>query len=337
MPLRPRPLLVATGLLLTAAAGLSAQGRGENLLSSKGLTRSDRVWLLPLEIELRAALAELPKRRDRIGTLERELDQRIEQNRAAWQESRLALQVLQQTRSKLRTDDPQRATIDQQITVVTSAATDPARLGGKSDVRTKIVAWSAERNALVAAVRQIRADLPRLQDDYAALARDPQIAQTLRQLGEKQRLGPQRSYQAEVQKLSEYERLIFTRWVPVHWQGGQVRITGLFEDRAPLTFSFVESGEQQTLLTTTAAETAGISVPADAPRETIALAPDRQVTARRVELPYLRFGGCVLRGVVAYILPPEAEDWGCRIGRGALGEHVLRLEPERFRLWIDGD
>jgi hypothetical protein len=43
----------------------------------------------------------------------------------------------------------------------------------------------------------------------------------------------------------------------------------------------------------------------------------------------------VLRGVPAYVLPPEAEDIGNRLGRTALIERRVRLEPERLRMWID--
>jgi hypothetical protein len=45
----------------------------------------------------------------------------------------------------------------------------------------------------------------------------------------------------------------------------------------------------------------------------------------------------VLRGVTAYVLPPEDEDVGNRLGRGTLAGYHVRLEPERLRMWIDSE
>ena len=41
-----------------------------DVLAGKGLTRIDRVWMAPLELQLRQELAELPKRRERILAIE---------------------------------------------------------------------------------------------------------------------------------------------------------------------------------------------------------------------------------------------------------------------------
>lgn len=320
--------------MLVAGVAVAAEPTAEDLLIGRGLTRVDRVWLLPQELTLRQTLTELPERRDRISALERELDARIEQQRVAWQESRATREAFQQALVKLRSDDPRRAAVMRQVEALETIV-QPAKLGGQPDVRTKIIAWTSERNDLTQAIVEIRQTLPQLLDRYAALLQHAEIVKALRQTGDQHRLGPQRGYQADVQKLGEYERLVFTAWVPMHWQAGLPRITGLVDDRAPLTFSLLETGEHPTLLTATAAEAAGIVVPPDARHESIAVPGFRQLTARKIELPYLRFGGCVLRNVTAYVLSPEAEDCGCRIGRQAFAEHSLKLEPERLRLWID--
>lgn len=323
--------------LLGIAAAVAQEGQAPaEVLARHDLVRIDRVWLLPLEVELRQELAELPKRRERILAVERELDERIEANRRAWQDSRAGLAALKQALVRLSPNEPQRAVLQKQIDAVERSAVEPARLGAKSDVRSRVTAWTAERHGLALAAARLRRALPKLIDEYAAVAETPEVKLALRRAGERQRLGPQRSYQAEMQRLAEYERLVFTRWVPMHWQSGHVRVTGLVNDWSPITFSWIEASQQQTLITATAAERAGLSIPADAPSAQVTLAGDRRVTARRITVPYLRLGACVLRNVSALVLPPEAEDWGSRIGREALAEHSVRVEAERLRLWIDG-
>jgi hypothetical protein len=337
-------LLAARWLLLAAAAcvALASPAAGEKrespaeLLESRGLKRIDRVWVVPLEIELRRDLAALLQRRERIVTLEGQLDERIARNYKAWQESRGAIAALQQSLARLSTDDPQRAFLQRQIAAAESAAVEPAELGGKGDVRKQIIAWSAERNSLAAALVRIRQTITDLAVRYAELASDAELAAAIRQVGGGQRLGPRRNYQSDSQNLAEYERLVYTPWIPVHWQSGHVRFTGLANDSSPITFAWIETSDQPTLLTHSAAETIGLVIPAHAPQEAVSLTKDRRVTARHVTIPYLRFGACLLKDVPVLVLPPEAEDWGSRLGRTALTGHSLRLEPERLRAWIEG-
>jgi hypothetical protein len=139
-----------------------------------------------------------------------------------------------------------------------------------------------------------------------------------------------------LQRLGDAERLVLTRYCPIYLQAGHVRVTGLIEEQSPITFAWSDSSQQPTLITSSAAEAAGIQAPDGAASETISLSAGRSVEARRIVVPYIRLGACVLRDVSALLLPPEAEDWGNRIGRDALGDHSVKLEPERLRLWIDG-
>jgi hypothetical protein len=57
--------------------------------------------------------------------------------------------------------------------------------------------------------------------------------------------------------------------------------------------------------------------------------------ARKAIVKTVRLGQCQLQSVAALVLPPEAEDLGCWIGRSALQKQRVRLEPERLRLWIE--
>jgi hypothetical protein len=294
----------------------------------------DRLWVLPAEVELREKLAELPRRRERIVTAEKEIESTIAGNLRTWQETRPVIAALQQSLTQLATSNPQRPAIERQIRALEAAALDPVKLGGRNDVRKRLVELSTERSEMLAATASIRAAVPALKTRYAELAALPEVAAALKRQGQ-ERLGPQRGYRGDLARLAEYESLAATRWVPIFQQSGQTRVTALVNERAPVTFTWSDDSDVRVVLTASAAEGAGLNVPADAPRETIPVGARRTVVARQVTLDDLRLGQCVLHGVPAYVLPPEAEDVGNRLGRMALADHRVRMDPAKLRMWID--
>ena len=225
--------------------------------------------------------------------------------------------------------------VERQIAGLESAVVEPARLGAKSEVQRRLIELAGERCELLADVAWIRESVPALKSEYARLAAEPEIAAALAQ-SKKQRLGPQRGYRSDLEKLAEFEELAATRWMPIFQQSGQTRLTALVNDRTATTFTWSEASDQPVVLTASAAEAAGLDVPADAQRENV-LAGQRTIAAPRITIKYLRLGRCVLRDVPAYVLPPEAEDLGNRLGRTALIEHRVRLAPQQLRMWIDAD
>jgi hypothetical protein len=335
-PLRAHWLALLLCGLAGSVRAQEASPDGENLFVRQGLIRLGERWLLPQEIELREKLAELPRRRERIVSAEKELEAAVQGNLRLWQESRPAMAVLEQSLARLATGDPQRVLLERQIAGLKSAAIDPDHLSGKPDVRTQLIDLSQERCELLSAVAWIRQTPPALQRDYARLAAQPEIAAAL-QSERKQQLGPQRSYQRDLSRLLEYEQLAATRWVPIFQQSGQTRLTALVDERAPATFTWSQASDQPVVLTASAAEAAGLAPPQGAPLETIVAAPQRTVAARRITIGKLRLGGCVLKDTIAYVLPPEAEDVGNRLGRLALIDHRVRLAPQQLRMWIDAD
>ncbi len=331
-------VMVATGLDALGPHALAADNAEPNaadVLARYGLKSVGRVWMIEDELRLRRELSELPQRRERILAIEHDLDERIERNRKLWQESQPVLAALRRSLAKLPTDDPNRPRVQQQIDALTKVATAPAKLGGRGDVRAQVVDWIDERNGLATALLQIRSAIGRLAERYAQLAQQPGVAEAVRRAGERHRLGPQRGYAADRDKLGEYERLAFTPWVPIFWQGSQPRLTALIDEQTPVTFSWLDSGGGAIVLTRTAADAAGLIVAADAPQEIVSNAQRQRATARRIEVARLRLGQCVLERVAVLVLPPEAEDWGCQLSREALSGHRVRLEPERLRLIID--
>ena len=318
-------------------APLAGNDSAAQVLQSRfGLTKlGENQWILPREIELRGKLAELPKRRERLISVEKDLGGLVQSNQRAWDETRPAAAALKQSLARFSSADPQRELIERQMKSLEAGATDPRKLGGRKDVRSLVVDLASQRCELLAAVAWIREAVPALVDQYMTLASDGELASALKQAGSDQRLGPQRSYKADLARLGDYERLAATPWLPTFEQGGHVRIVLLMEERSTATFTWAADEDQQVVITASTAEAAGLVVPNDAESEIIQTGHQREVAARRITLGYLRLGRCVLRGVKAYVLPPEAEDVGNRLGRDALAGHRVRLEPERLRLWID--
>lgn len=321
------------------AAPLAANDATTELLRLQyGLTRlSDNLWVLPQEIELRGKLAELPKRRERLISVEKDLDGLVQNNQRAWDESRPAAAALRQSLARFSSVDPQRELIERQMKALEAGAMEPRKLGGRKDVRSLVIDLASQRCELLAAVAWIREAVPALFDQYMTLSADAELGSALKRAGHDHRLGPQRSYKADLARLTDYERLAATPWVPTFEQAGQIRMTLLLEERAAATFTWISHEGQPVVLTASTAQAAGLVIPKDAVSETIPAAPKREVAARRITIGYFRLGRCVLRGVTAYVLPPEAEDVGNRLGREALAGHKVRLEPERLRMWIDDE
>jgi hypothetical protein len=326
--------IVAVLLAPAYCVAQEPESRPDAWAEQHGLVRlGERWWVLPAEMELREKLAELSRRRERIVTVEKELDVAIAANLKSWQETRPAIAALEQALAKLSTGDPARLTTERQIAGLASTAIDPVKLAGRSDVCRRLVELSSERCGLLADAAWIRATAAELPAKYADLAKRPEIAPALQQDG-KRRLGPQRNYRADVGRLAEFEVLAATDWTPIFHQSGQTRITALVNEQSPVTFTWSEASDQPVLVTASTAEAIGLQVLADAPRETIAIGK-QSVVARKITLDYVRFGRCLLHGVTAYVLAPEAEDIGNRFGRTALVEHRVRLEPAKLRMWID--
>ena len=322
--------------VIGSAGSLCAADVSEEVLRKHGLTRlGERVWVLPLEIELRGKLLELPKRREQLIAAEKNLDGFVERNRRVWTESRPAATALAQSLARYSSAYPQRELIERQIKALAASASEPRKLGTRADVRTLVVELASVRCEMLAAIAWIRETVPSLVDRYRTLMEEAEVSQALSAMGEGQRLGPQRTYKADLTRLADFERLAATPWVPTFQQSGQTRLTALVEERAPVTFTWVADDDQPVVLTASAAAAAGLSVPADAVSQRIAATPDREVRAQRITIGYLRLGKCVVRGVRAYVLPPEAEDLGNRLGSAALAGHQVRLDPEQLRMWID--
>jgi hypothetical protein len=332
-------LLAWCALLLGAAPADAAEGGRhpvEVLERDKGLTRhaNGTVWVCRYERRLREHLASLDEARSSVVRLQNQLDEGVKRNAVLWATSREQIAVLEQTKAQLKQDDPKRKQIDRQIEELRRQAVEPKRLGGEPDVRKRLVELINARNRLTLAVLGIRSLTARLEGEYQHLAQDPAVRAALQQLGAGHRLGPlHTNYRADLLRLADYERVVFTEWAPLYFQGRGPRFGVLVNERTPIVCTWQETSEP-TVLTASMAEAAGLAIPADAPTVELTFPGNRKLTTRTVTLPTLRVGRWVLSDVPAQVLPPEGEDLGAQIGPRAFPQHRVTLEPERLRVLV---
>jgi hypothetical protein len=324
------PLLPLANLL--ARAGESPS----EVLDRCGLSLlGTHVWATAAELRLRQKLSELPRLKESIVATERSLDERVEQNRHAWHDGQPARAKLKQAIGKLSPSDPQRKEIEATLAELTRSASDPARLPARGDVRAQLVSLGHDRSALALSLLWLRGAWQKLQYHYHELTSDPAVQRALAAIGHEQKLGPAKSYEADLKRLGEYERLVFTSWLPIYLQSGRIRFTAIANEETPVTFSWGDASDQKAILTAGAADAIGLVIPASAPRSTLKFGSGRSHGVREVRLASLRLGKFVVRDTPMFILPPEGEDLGSRIGRAALDELSVKLVPEQWRMTID--
>jgi hypothetical protein len=305
----------------------------ECLQKGHGLIRlSGGVWGPPLEAELKEKLAHLPVLRESVVLAEKELGERMEANRRAWTESAPTMEALKQAIGRLSPTDPQRLALSQKLTALEGSVCEPSRLSCRGEVRARLVAFSRDRSLLQLALLWIRAQAPRLAEEYARLAKVSDVATALKQLGN-EKLGPLKSYAPEVKRLAEYDKLVFTDWLPAYQQAGQTRLSAIVNEQAPITFTWSEESDGKLLLPSGVLESCGLSLPENSPRQTIKLA-DRTVSARELAIPTLRLGRHFAKNLTAWVLPPEGEDLGARLPRHALTGLRINIELDRLRLTV---
>jgi hypothetical protein len=327
----------AVWLVLAAAAARGGDDADSQLTHRFGLVKvSARVWGLPLERQLRERWSRLPELRERIASADKELQERIEKNRQAWQQVAPAIAVLDAQLALLSSGDPQRPALVRQRRALAASAVEPDKLAERDSVRSMLVQSAQDRCALAAEMIWIRRTAAELPERYQELAADPQVAELMGKVGDRQRLGPARNYTAELRRLAEYDALAFASSVPIYLQSGRVRLAALVNDSACVTFSWSDASDAVTYLPASAAPTLAIEVPADAPRQALRIG-GRTLEAREVTLASIRVGNCVSHRVQAYLLPPEGEDLGAQLAAPALSPRRPKVELARLRMELGND
>lgn len=298
-----------------------------------GLARlaNTNIWITRREARLRDDWNELPPQRESIAALETELANRVEQNARQWALLEERRATLMRLLAALTPADKQRRAVEDQLKSLTRQGIAPERLGDQPDVRAKVMELINRRNQLWLTAQAIRRNTPEVIPDYERLKALVPLNAALKQLGNNHKLGPARDYAADLKKLPDFERIYLTMWVPLYRQGDRLRLTLLAEETAPLTFTWTSSPEP-TVITSAMAEAIGVEISSQAAEQMVTLAPMRTYAARRANIPFIRFGSVEAREVEVWVLPPEGEDLGARIGPAALSGVGLEAQPERLRI-----
>lgn len=327
------------GLLLFVCATGSGAADGDPgafLRRDKGLTRiaGGSVWLSETEKHLRDRVRGLAELRRQILNLQRSLEERCQNNLVLWETNRRRIETLRKALSSLNSDDPKKKQIERQIKELETQAVEPRRLPAEADVRARLVELTNLRSRLGLSVIVIRRLKAAMDSEYKQLAGDPDVTAALSQLGDSHRLGPTNNgYATTIRQLGEYERVAFTDRLPLYVQSGKTRVGAILNERTPVTFTWQASNDP-TVLTASIAESAGVNIADSAEVFEMPFGRTRRLPTRRVVVRSIRFGEHVLHDVPAYVLPPEGEDLGARIGAEAFGDAQATVELERLRLVI---
>jgi len=319
-------------------------------LEGKGLMAVGTTWVLPGEQELKQRIEGL--------------DPFEKRYQAALRNAEIALHTNEQIRAQLATAEataareaarknpppaaPQAAAVAEAIelaraarkelppppTKLHSSLPDVTGLGELTPLQNAMVELVGARGALTLAVLKARQLRSRVETQYQALGRDSEVAASLKKLGAKHRLGPQRTDDRTAQRIDLLADQVLNSAVPVYWESQRFRLGVHLNDETPATFSYFEEDQNQpTLLTDSLAQTLGIVPAASSPKRTLK-SGNQVLQVHEVQLPPLRIGKHVFTGVYALLLPPEAEDRGCQISAGALREVHAALEPRAMTLRI---
>lgn len=320
------------GLILASSMSVRAAERAEAYLAEKGLQRigKSNVWGFRDEERLRRRIERLAKRKQAMGRIEIYLAQRVAQNRRDWAALQQVEAAMRQLPSSLPANAPQRKQLQQQEQLLRSRSVAPNQLGGVADVQAQLIQLTNHRNEIALCWLSARSLLPQLAERYRTLP--DAVDQAIGELGGNHRLGPVVAFEKDLATLAEYESLAFNSTLPLYRQSGQLRIGGIINDETPVTFTWEDSREH-TVITSNIAESAGLEVRNDAPRAVLAFGR-RKLPATRMTIDYLRFGEHVLSNVVVYVLPPEGEDLGARIGRNAFADLQVEARPTALQFTI---
>jgi hypothetical protein len=294
------------------------------------------VWLSSTERQVRLHLDVLGSLRRDVLRAQRRLDEQIRKNYVAWEASRQQIAALQQILASRDTKDSEKRKIRQQIDDLKSRAVAPDKLAAAPDVRAVVIRLANQRNRLALALIALRRSIPQITPEYERLHADERVQQALEQLGPNHRLGPlSENYTQHLRNLPEYERIVFTRWVPIYLQNGNVRVDAIVNEQTPVTITWLTSNEPL-VLTDALAEAVGLD------RDTtvsdpvaIHMEPGRKLLAQPVTVETIRLGQHVLHDVSGFVLPPEAEDLGARMGVDTWSEYAVTLQLDRLRLVIE--
>ncbi len=299
-----------------------------------GLTRHGTQWVLEDEEVARRQLATLPKQLERCEKLQRELREQVIANRQRWLKLQAVRRQLKSVRDSSDSTSAQNGSLKQkanaQETQLKASCVVPREVGALPAVRLSVVELIATRHRILLTIARLRATFSTLPDRYKKLAENQVVMDAISDNG-KLSLSRHTRFERELRRLAQWEQTLLRADVPLYFENGTDRVGGILNRCAPTTFTWTPE-EEPVVLTANTAQAAGISVPPDTPVVSYRLNDKHTIKVRQVRTPYLQFGSCILRDIDTYILSPDQEEAGNRIGPKAFTNEKYAIEPEWLRL-----
>jgi len=325
------------------ACGDRARGADEadarRTLTAHRLTAVSDVWVVPEEVELRRHAESLERLERAYYQAKSQVEEHIKANDAAaktWSEAKAKLD---KSRTSLKDDTivgAERRKLEEtarqqekEVRDLRARWRDENQLGEHPPVRAAVVRLVAVRNALTVSELAIRRLEPLLPQRYGPLRINPAVRTALAALGERQRLGPARDYQADLKRLPVVQRIAFSNEVPVFREDRHFRVSLLVNDQTPAVFS-IRHSTGPTVIPASLAAAAGIKIESRARPFTYVVDSQRRFTVHAVTIPRMRLAGAVLENVSALVLPPEGEDLGAKLGHDAYSQLDCRIDGRRL-------
>ncbi len=312
-------------------------------LVGQGLTQLRSHWICRDEIMLRRQLARLPGLEREFNAARREVQSMIVEL-DGYRERLEELQAIGgRLRQRLDRDSLSlsvRGRVEKDLLGTAAAATDiqgkiREDLNGRDE--TSLLTLAAvrlvnARSTLAMAILAIDRHTLEMNEEYALLGADETIAKSLGAVGPLERLGPAEVYEGRDRRrrIDRLSAEIFSDHVPVYLRSGHFRLSVVVGDQTPATFSY-RGDQPHTIIPATLVQSAGIEIDTSrSPDRLFDSGLKRTILVHKVTIPKLRIGEYVLENVAALALESGGEDLGAVLGRDALADYRVELDPRRL-------
>jgi hypothetical protein len=323
------------------AADPSTDANPKKLLAAKGLTPVGEVWICADEARARRRIEGLDRLEVQCRKAQERVDRRVADNESVANSLAKKKEEIEAARKKLaeeeltgsekkQAEDKLRKHVEQ-YEKLRAQHKSSRRLGEDPSVRQDVVRLVNIRAQLAVDMFEAKRLIAELPVVYRRLAADREVSAALSHLG-KARLGPAKDYATDP-SLARAVRTWATEKAPVYREDNHFRVCSIVNERVPATWSLRYS-DGPTVLPHSLASAAGISVDARARKATYAVDATRRLEVREITIDRIDIGSVTLRNVTAYVLPPEGEDLGAKLGRAAYDDYTFDVDGSQLQLQI---
>jgi hypothetical protein len=332
-------VMVASFLMAIFYSTVSYADSPNDVFTNAGLQLVDRTWIVPEELEFRQRLPDLEKKLKQINEL-RVAIEKESQSQIAIKE-RLA-KINSSIQSKVAAQktappgSPQLAQIDRELKQLIGMANPlnaqivpPEKWGQQMPLKKQLWDYAALRAEVLQSAAELRRIDGIITRNYAKVAKMPEIIEAFKTTSNVS-LGPAKTHIAELADLAKIDAVVYGDSVPVFRDGRFWRVSVFFNEEIPITMSWVDS-QEFTFITRAMADTLGLRISRAGPVEILTV--DKQpIPMQPIDVASVRIGARRKKAKI-YVLPPEAESLGARIGYQLQNRLGMRLAPELLHVY----